>query len=106
MQPFLLSPCRLGRFARRNVCTSAETEIPYSNDVNQYLYHKSGSHGVPNINLFNFMLLLVDYGKVFCSTVNEHQQNSDAFVFLFCFVLFCFFFFNEEYIPGILTGLK
>ena len=49
------------------------------------------------------MLLLVDYGKVFCSTVNEHQQNSDAFVFLFCFVLF---FFNEEYIPGILTGLK
>ena len=53
------------------------------------------------------MLLLVDYGKVFCSTVNEHQQNSDAFVFLFCFVLFCFvLFFNEEYIPGILTGLK
>ena len=49
------------------------------------------------------MLLLVDYGKVFCSTVNEHQQNSDAFVF--CFVLL-FFFFNEEYIPGILTGLK
>ena len=103
MQPFLLSPCRLGRFARRNVCTSAETEIPYSNDVNQCLYHKSGSHGVPNINLFDFMLLVVDYGKVFCSTVNELQQNSDAFFLLFC----CFvFFFNEEYIPGILTGLK
>ena len=103
MQPFLLSPCRLGRFARRNVCASAETEIPYSNDVNQCLYHKSGSHGVPNINLFDFMLLLVDYGKVFCFTVNELQQNSDAF--FFCFVLSCFFF-NEEYIPGILTGLK
>ena len=91
MQPFLLSPCRLGRFARRNVCTSAEIEIPYSNDVNQCLYHKSGSHGVPNINLFDFMLLLVDYGKVFCSIVNELQQNSDAF-FCCCFVLFCFFF--------------
>ena len=104
MQPFLLSPCRLGRFARRNVCTSAETEIPYSNDVNQCLYHKFGNHGVPNINLFDFMLLLVDYGKVFCSTVNELQQNSDAF-FCCCFVLFCFVF-NEEYIPGILTGLK
>ena len=104
MQPFLLSPYRLGRFARRNVCASAETEIAYSNDVNQCLYHKSGSHGVPNINLFDFMLLLVDYGKVFCSTVNELQQNSDAFFFV---VLFCFvFFFNEEYIPGILTGLK
>ena len=103
MQLFLLSPCRLGRFARRNVCTSAEIEIPYSNDVNQCLYHKSGSHEVPNINLFDFMLLLVDYGKVFCFTVNELQQNSDAFFFvLFCFV----FFFNEEYIPGILTGLK
>ena len=89
MQPFLLSPCRLGRFARRNVCASAETEIPYSNDVNQCFYHKSGSHGVPNIKLFDFMLLLVDYGKVFCFTVNELQQNSDAFFFvLFCFVFF------------------
>ena len=90
MQLFLLSPCRLGRFARRNVCTSAEIEIPYSNDVNQCLYHKSGSHEVPNINLFDFMLLLVDYGKVFCSTANELQQNSDAFFYV---VLFCFVFF-------------
>ena len=47
------------------------------------------------------MLLVVDYGKVFCSTVNELQQNSDAF-----FLLLLLFFFNEEYIPGILTGLK
>lgn len=92
MQPFLLSPCSLGRFARRNnVCASAETEIPYSNDVNQCLYYKSGLHGVPNINLFDFMLLLVDYGKVLCSTVNELQQNSD--VVLFCFFLFLFSFF-------------
>ena len=93
MQLFLLSPCRLGRFARRNVCTSAEIEIPYSNDVNQCLYHKSGSHGVPNIYLFDFMLLPVDYGKVFCSTVNELQQNSDAFFFV---VLFCFVFLTKN----------
>ena len=29
--------------------------------------------------LFVFMFLLVDLGKVLCSTVNELQQNSDAF---------------------------
>ena len=91
MQPFLLSPYRLGSFVRRNVCASAETEIPYSNDVNQYLYYKSGSHGVQKINLFDFILLLVEYGKVLCCTVNKLQQNSGVFFF--------FFFFNEEYIP-------
>ena len=36
------------------------------------------------------MFLLVDYGKVLCSSANELQQNSDAFS-------------KEEYIPGILT---
>ena len=29
--------------------------------------------------LFVFMFLLVDLGKVLCSTVNKCQQNSDAF---------------------------
>ena len=95
MQPFLLSPCRLGRFASRNVCTSAETEIPCSNDVNQCLYHKSGSHGVPDINLFDFMFLFF------------YSERASAKLRCFFFVvLFCLFFFNEEYIPGILTGLK
>ena len=91
MQPFLLSPCRLGRFARRNVCTSAETEIPYSNDVNQCLYHKFGNHGVPNINLFDFMLLLVDYGKVFLFYSERASAKLRCFfLLLFCFVLFFF----------------
>ena len=42
----------------------------HTDDVNQCL-HKSGSHGVPNVNLFNFLFLLVDYGLnfVFCLTV-------------------------------------
>ena len=47
-------------------------------DVNQCLHSKSRSHGVPNVNLFDFMFLLVDYGKVLCSSVNNLQQNSNA----------------------------
>ena len=50
----------------------------HTNDVNQRLHNKSGSDGVPNANLFNFTFLLVDFGKVLCSSVNELQQNSNA----------------------------
>ena len=46
----------------------------HTDDVNQGLLNKSGSHGVPNVNLFDFMFLLVDYGKVLCSTANEVPQ--------------------------------
>ena len=62
-KPFLLAPRRRGRFARRNynVCDSA-TKIP--DDVNQCLHNRSGSNGVPNANLFNFTVILVDFGKV------------------------------------------
>ena len=56
--PFLLALRRWGSFARRNVFDS-EAEIP-CDDVNQCLHKKSGSHGVPNINLSNFTCLLVD----------------------------------------------
>ena len=64
----------------------------HTDDVNQCLHDKSGSHGVPNANLFNFTLLLVDFGKVLCSSANELQQNSNATS-------------REDYIPQILTGL-
>ena len=47
-------------------------------DVNEGFHNKSGSHGVPNANLFNFTFLLVDFGKVLCSSTNELQQNSNA----------------------------
>ena len=36
----------------------------HTDDVNQSLPNKSGSHGVPNENLCDFIFLLVDYGKV------------------------------------------
>ena len=47
----------------------------HTDDVNQCLHNKCGSHGVPNANLFNFTFLLVDFCKVLCSSVNELQKN-------------------------------
>ena len=64
----------------------------HTDDVNQCLHKKSGSHGVPNANLFHFMFLLVDFGKVLYSSAKELQQNSNASS-------------KEEYIPLILTVL-
>jgi len=34
----------------------------HTDDANQCLHNKSGSHGVPNRNLSNFTCLLVDFG--------------------------------------------
>ena len=73
---FLLTFRHWARFAQRNVCDSA-AKI-HTDDTNQCLLNKSGSHGVPNINLSNFTYLLVDFGKVLCSLANELQQNSNA----------------------------
>ena len=49
-----------------------------TDDVNKCLHNKSGSHGIPNANLFNFTFLLVDFRKVLRSSTNELKQNSNA----------------------------
>ena len=64
----------------------------HTDDANQCLLNKSGRRGVPNVNLFNFRFLLIDFGKVLCSSANELQQNSNASS-------------REDYIPQILTVL-
>ena len=64
----------------------------HTDEASQCLLNKSGSPGVPNVNLFNFRFLLVDFGKVLCSSANELQQNSNA----------CS---REDYILQILTVL-
>ena len=64
----------------------------HTDDANQCLHNKSSSHGVPNTNLSTFTCLLVDFGKVLCSSVKELQQNSNASA-------------REDYIPQILTIL-
>ena len=64
----------------------------HTDDVNQCLHNKSGSHWVANANLFNFMFLLVDFGEVFCSSANELEQKSNATL-------------RKDYISQILTVL-
>ena len=47
----------------------------HTGDVNRcLLVDKSGSHGVPNANLFDFTFVLVDFKKVLCSSANELQH--------------------------------
>ena len=58
----------------------------------QALHDKSGSHGIPNANLFDFKFRLVDFNKLLCSSANELQQHANASS-------------REEYIPQILTVL-
>ena len=62
----------------------------HTDDANPCLHNKSSGHGIPNTNLSNFTCLLVDFGKVLCSSANELQQNSNASS-------------REDYIPQILT---
>ena len=67
------------------------TQIKPLAQINVYLINP-GSHGVPNVNLLNFRFLLIDFGKVLCSSANELWQNSNV----------CS---KEDYIPQILTVL-
>ena len=80
------------RDVSRGGTSATQRQKFHTDDVNQCLHNKSGSHGAPNANLFNFTFLLVDFGKVLCSSANELQQNSNASS-------------REDYIPQILTVL-
>ena len=80
------------RDVSRGGTSASQWQKFYTDDVNQCLHNKSGSHGVPNANLFNFTFLLVDFGEVLCSSANELEQNSNAT-------------FREDYIPQISTVL-
>ena len=64
----------------------------HTHDANQWVHNKSCTYGVPNINLSSFTCLLVDFGKVFCSSANKLQRNSKASS-------------REDYMPQILTVL-
>ena len=80
------------RDVSRGGMSATQRQKFHTEDVNQYLHNKSGSHGVPNANFFNFTFLLVDFGKVLCSFAYELQQNSKASS-------------RQDYIPQILTVL-
>ena len=96
-----LSYCNVLHFTPRSLllrdvlrCGTFSTQRQkfHTDDVNQCFHNKSGSHGVPNANLFNFTFLLVNFGRVLCLSANELQQKSNATS-------------REYYIPLILTVL-
>ena len=66
------------RDVSRGETSATQRQKFHTVDVNQCLHNKSGSHGVPNADLFNFTFLLVDFGKVFCSCADELQKNLNA----------------------------
>ena len=51
------------RDVSRGGTSATQRQKFHTDDVNQCLHNKSGSHGAPNANLFNFTFLLVDFGK-------------------------------------------
>ena len=81
------------RDVSRGGTSATQRQKFHTDDVNQCLHNKSGSRGAPNANLFNFTFLLVDFGKVLCSSANELQQNLNASS-------------REYFIPHILTVLS
>ena len=66
------------RDVSRGGTSATQRQKFHTDDVNQCLLNKSGSCGVPNANLFKFALLLINFGKVLCSSANVLQQNSNA----------------------------
>ena len=62
----------------RGETSATQRQKFHTDDVNQCLHNESGSHGVPNADLFNFTFLLVDFGtgKVFCSSANDKPQKN------------------------------
>ena len=88
-----VSPCSSPlRHISQGGTSATQRQKFHTDDVNQCLHNKSSSHTVSNANLFNFTFLLVDFGKVLCSSANELQQNSNASS-------------REDYIPQIMAVL-
>ena len=48
--------------------------------MTKLILRQGSSHGIPNANLFSFLFLLrlVNFGKVLCSSANELKKNSNA----------------------------
>ena len=57
------------RDVSRGGTSASQRQKFHVDDVNQCYHNKSGSHGVPSANFFDFTKcrsLLVDFGKVLC----------------------------------------
>ena len=87
---------RLSLFLGTRVVSPGETSARqqqefHTDDVDQCLHHLSGSRGVHNVNLFDFLFILDDYGKVLCFSANKQNANVSSN--------------KEERVPQILTLL-
>ena len=72
-KPFLSENVACENIRFSSLFAAVERQKFHTDDANQCLHNKSGSHGVPNINLSNFSRLLVDFGKVLCPSANKLQ---------------------------------
>ena len=77
-QTLLLAHGRWGKFHEEEHPRLSSRNSILMMSINVNIINLSGSHGVANANLFNFMFLLVNFSKVLCSSANELQQNSNA----------------------------
>ena len=71
-----VSPCSSPlREVSRGGTSATQRQKFHTDDVNQCLHNKSGSRRVSNANFFNFTFLLVDFGKVLCSSANDLHKS-------------------------------
>ena len=59
------------RDVSRGRTSATQRQKFHTDNVNRYLQNKSGSHGVSNVNWFEFTFLLVDFGKELCSSAKD-----------------------------------
>ena len=84
----LIKACECSRFssllASKDVSPGGKSATQrqkfHTDDGDRCLHNKSGSRGVPNVNLLDFMFPLL--GKVLWSFTIEPQQNSEFFPIL------------------------
>ena len=96
-QTFLLRSSPLRDFTQGGTSANQWQKF-HTDDVNQCLPNKSGSHGVPNADLFNCTFLLVDFGKCFVHLRTSSikilmlllQKNINHKYWLFCYRFIAF----------------
>ena len=93
----------------REMTSATQLQKFQTDDVNQCLRNKSGSHGIPKGNLFKFTFFLVDFGRTLCSFANglrpsnassreEYILQIDSLRLHLTFVTFCLSIVKKTYI--------
>ena len=67
----------LGSFGEEEHLRLSNRNTILMTEINVYIINRVVM-GFQVQNLFNFVFLLVDFGKVLCSSANKLQQNSNA----------------------------